>query len=115
MNQDIINQHVVELRSDTFTMPTKEMREEIFKAEVGDSIYNEDPTMNGTMKIFLRYFFRPRLLKNMTNFKYLLLFKYFKYLRRKIKKIIYSKSLYFDLNLNFIYFYLIFFFFIINR
>lgn len=41
------NEHVIELRSDTFTMPSKEMREEIFKAEVGDSIYKEDPTMNG--------------------------------------------------------------------
>ena len=35
---------VVELRSDTFTKPTPKMLEAMFNAEVGDAIYNEDPT-----------------------------------------------------------------------
>jgi threonine aldolase len=43
----MVNESVyVELRSDTFTQPTKEMVAEMMAAEVGDSIYNEDPTMN---------------------------------------------------------------------
>lgn len=41
-NEDVIT---VELRSDTFTKPTKAMLQEMIQAEVGDSIYNEDPTM----------------------------------------------------------------------
>lgn len=40
------NCHEIELRSDTFTKPTSEMRQEMFKAEVGDDVYKEDPTMN---------------------------------------------------------------------
>jgi hypothetical protein len=40
------NYHEIELRSDTFTKPTAEMREVIAKAEVGDAVYKEDPTTN---------------------------------------------------------------------
>src|SRR5262245_3775786 len=36
---------VVELRSDTLTLPTPEMREAMARAEVGDDVYEEDPTM----------------------------------------------------------------------
>ncbi len=36
----------VELRSDTFTKPTKEMREVIARAEVGDDVFAEDPSIN---------------------------------------------------------------------
>lgn len=36
---------IVELRSDTFTKPTAEMLQEMVRAEVGDSVYNEDPTV----------------------------------------------------------------------
>lgn len=36
----------VELRSDTFTKPTPEMREAMARAEVGDDVYSEDPTVN---------------------------------------------------------------------
>lgn len=36
---------VVDLRSDTVTQPTPEMREAIYKAEVGDDVYGEDPTV----------------------------------------------------------------------
>ena len=36
----------VDLRSDTVTQPTPEMREAMAKAEVGDDVYGEDPTVN---------------------------------------------------------------------
>lgn len=35
----------IDLRSDTVTIPTDEMREAMFKAEVGDDVYGEDPTV----------------------------------------------------------------------
>ena len=34
-----------DLRSDTVTKPTKGMREAMARAEVGDDVYREDPTM----------------------------------------------------------------------
>src|SRR3954463_16096034 len=37
---------MVELRSDTFTTPTPEMRRAMAEAEVGDDEYGEDPTVN---------------------------------------------------------------------
>jgi len=37
---------VVDLRSDTVTKPTPEMRRAMFEAEVGDDVYGEDPTVN---------------------------------------------------------------------
>ncbi len=36
----------IDLRSDTVTQPTPGMREAMFKAEVGDDVYGDDPTMN---------------------------------------------------------------------
>lgn len=36
----------IDLRSDTVTMPTDEMREAMAKAPVGDSIFRDDPTVN---------------------------------------------------------------------
>jgi threonine aldolase len=36
---------VVELRSDTFTLPSPAMRESMARAEVGDDVYGEDPTV----------------------------------------------------------------------
>src|SRR3954467_4910991 len=36
----------VDLRSDTVTRPTPEMRRAMFEAEVGDDVYGEDPTIN---------------------------------------------------------------------
>ncbi len=36
----------VDLRSDTVTKPTPEMREAMAKAEVGDDVYGDDPTVN---------------------------------------------------------------------
>ena len=37
---------VIDLRSDTVTRPTAEMREAMAGAEVGDDVYGEDPTVN---------------------------------------------------------------------
>jgi threonine aldolase len=37
---------VIDLRSDTVTHPTPEMRKAMFEAEVGDDVYREDPTVN---------------------------------------------------------------------
>jgi threonine aldolase len=37
---------IVDLRSDTVTLPSPEMREAMYKAEVGDDVYGEDPTVN---------------------------------------------------------------------
>ena len=36
----------VDLRSDTVTKPTPEMRRAMAEAEVGDDVYGEDPTIN---------------------------------------------------------------------
>ncbi len=36
----------IDLRSDTVTLPTREMRQAMMEAEVGDDVYGEDPTVN---------------------------------------------------------------------
>ena len=36
---------MIDLRSDTFTYPTKSMREAMAMAEVGDDVFQEDPTV----------------------------------------------------------------------
>lgn len=36
----------IDLRSDTVTMPTAEMRKAMAEAEVGDDVYEDDPTLN---------------------------------------------------------------------
>jgi threonine aldolase len=36
----------IDLRSDTVTHPTPEMRRAMYRAEVGDDVYGEDPTVN---------------------------------------------------------------------
>lgn len=38
--------NIVDLRSDTVTLPTAEMRQAMAQAEVGDDVYGEDPTIN---------------------------------------------------------------------
>ena len=38
--------HIIDLRSDTVTKPTSEMRRAMAEAEVGDDVYGEDPTVN---------------------------------------------------------------------
>jgi threonine aldolase len=37
---------IIDLRSDTITLPTKEMHEAMYRAEVGDDVFGEDPTVN---------------------------------------------------------------------
>ncbi len=39
--------HVVDLRSDTLTQPTPEMRQAMVNAKLGDDVFGEDPTVNG--------------------------------------------------------------------
>src|SRR5690606_20521566 len=40
------NKKVIDLRSDTVTKPTPQMRKAMAEAEVGDDVYGEDPTVN---------------------------------------------------------------------
>jgi threonine aldolase len=42
----------VDLRSDTVTRPTPEMRRAMANAEVGDDVYGEDPTVNALQEAF---------------------------------------------------------------
>ena len=37
---------IIDLRSDTVTRPTPEMRAAMAASEVGDDVYGEDPTVN---------------------------------------------------------------------
>jgi len=37
---------MIDLRSDTVTLPSPQMREAIFRAELGDDVFSEDPTVN---------------------------------------------------------------------
>jgi threonine aldolase len=37
---------IIDLRSDTVTLPSQEMRDAMFRAELGDDVYGEDPTVN---------------------------------------------------------------------
>ncbi len=37
---------IIDLRSDTVTLPSSQMREAIYRAEVGDDVFGEDPTIN---------------------------------------------------------------------
>jgi threonine aldolase len=42
---------IIDLRSDTVTQPTPEMREAMARAEVGDDVYGEDPTINRLQEV----------------------------------------------------------------
>ncbi|MCZ6751845.1 MAG: GntG family PLP-dependent aldolase [Acidobacteria bacterium] len=46
LEQEGGSQTTVDLRSDTVTKPTPEMRRAMAEAEVGDDVYGEDPTVN---------------------------------------------------------------------
>ena len=37
---------MIDLRSDTVTLPTEEMRQAMFEAVVGDDVYGDDATIN---------------------------------------------------------------------
>lgn len=45
--------YIVDLRSDTVTKPCKEMRDFMANAEVGDDVFNEDPTVAGKKQFLL--------------------------------------------------------------
>ena len=40
------SQLVIDLRSDTITLPTPEMREAMAQAPLGDDVFSDDPTVN---------------------------------------------------------------------
>jgi threonine aldolase len=48
--------NVIDLRSDTVTKPTKGMMDAIINAEVGDDVYQEDPSVNALEKYMAEYF-----------------------------------------------------------
>ena len=37
---------IIDLRSDTVTIPTQEMRDAMANAHLGDDVFQEDPTVN---------------------------------------------------------------------
>lgn len=42
---------MIDLRSDTITLPTEEMRKAVFEAEMGDDVYGEDPSVNALQEL----------------------------------------------------------------
>ena len=42
----MVKNEIIDLRSDTVTLPTKEMMEAINQAKLGDDVFQEDPTVN---------------------------------------------------------------------
>ena len=42
---------IIDLRSDTVTLPTEEMLDAIQHAELGDDVFGEDPTVNRLEKL----------------------------------------------------------------
>ena len=47
---------MIDLRSDTVTLPTPEMREAMYEAFVGDDVFGDDPSINnleGALQKFL--------------------------------------------------------------
>ena len=60
-----VHQHsseVIDLRSDTFTQPSPQMRRAMAEAEVGDDVYGEDPTINRLEKRAAEIFAREAAL-----------------------------------------------------
>lgn len=53
---------IIDLRSDTVTKPTLEMRRAMAEAEVGDDVYGEDPTANRLERRTAEIFERPAAL-----------------------------------------------------
>jgi len=45
-HKGMVRMYIVDLRSDTVTKPTAKMREAMARAEVGDDVYGDDPTVN---------------------------------------------------------------------
>ncbi len=53
---------LVDLRSDTVTRPTPQMRQAMAEAEVGDDLYGEDPTVNALEEAFAERVGKPAAL-----------------------------------------------------
>jgi len=47
---------IIDLRSDTVTKPSNEMRQNMIDAEVGDDVYGEDPTVNSLQEEIAKIF-----------------------------------------------------------
>ena len=47
---------IIDLRSDTVTEPTPQMRKAMYEAELGDDVYGEDPTVNRLEKLAAELF-----------------------------------------------------------
>ena len=47
---------MIDLRSDTLTQPTPEMKEAMMAAPVGDDVFGEDPTINALEQKAADYF-----------------------------------------------------------
>ena len=47
---------MIDLRSDTVTKPTPAMRQAMAEAEVGDDVFNEDPSLNALQEKVARWF-----------------------------------------------------------
>jgi threonine aldolase len=45
---------IIDLRSDTLTLPTDAMRQAMYEAELGDDVYQEDPTVNSLEEMAAR-------------------------------------------------------------
>lgn len=52
----------IDLRSDTVTRPTEEMRKAMWNAEVGDDVYKEDPSANDLEQYLAELFGKPKAL-----------------------------------------------------
>ena len=53
------HEHImIDLRSDTVTKPTDAMRNAMARAEVGDDVYGEDPTVNRLQEMAATILFR---------------------------------------------------------
>ena len=44
--EDVFMMRKIDLRSDTVTQPSPQMREAMMRAELGDDVFGEDPTVN---------------------------------------------------------------------
>ena len=53
---------MIDFRSDTVTLPTKEMLEAILEASLGDDVYREDPTVNKLQEIAAKMFGKEQAL-----------------------------------------------------
>jgi threonine aldolase len=47
---------MIDFRSDTVTVPSKEMRQVMFEAKVGDDVFGEDPSVNELQEYIANYF-----------------------------------------------------------